>query len=62
MNGSVIPVSGISFRLPAAMMNAWTPIDEREAGREQRPELVGRRRRDPQAALDDDEVQPEDRQ
>ena len=25
MNGSVIPVSGMSFRLPAAMMNAWTP-------------------------------------
>ena len=26
MNGSVIPVSGISLRLPAAMMNAWTPM------------------------------------
>ena len=26
MNGSVMPVSGMSFRLPAAMMNAWTPM------------------------------------
>ena len=26
MNGRVIPVSGISFRFPAAMMNAWVPI------------------------------------
>ena len=26
MSGSVIPVSGISLRLPAAMMNAWTAM------------------------------------
>src|SRR6185369_15206708 len=37
------------------------PDDECETGREQRPELVGRRRRDPEPALDDDEEQPEDR-
>ena len=26
MNGSVTPVSGRTLRLPAAMMNAWTPM------------------------------------
>ena len=37
------------------------PDDEGQAGGEQRPEVVGRRGRDPQAALDDHEVEPEDR-
>ena len=26
ISGSVIPVRGMSLRLPAAMMNAWTPM------------------------------------
>ena len=43
------------------MMNAWTPDDQGQAGRQQRAEVVGRRSGDPQAPLDDDEVQPEDR-
>ena len=36
------------------------PDDQRQAGREQRPEVVGRGRRDAQAALDDDEIEAED--
>ena len=32
--------SGISLRLPAAMMNAWTPTTSAEAGGEQRAEVV----------------------
>ena len=36
--------------------------DEGEAGREDRPEVVGGRGADPQPALDDDEVQAEDRE
>ena len=61
MNGRVIPVSGISFRFPAAMMNACVADHQGEAGRQQRPELVGGGCRDPQPALDDDEEQAEDR-
>ena len=44
MNGSVIPVSGISLRLPAGDDERLRADDERQAGRQERPELVGRRR------------------
>ena len=37
------------------------PDDQRQPDREQRPEVVGRGGADPQAALDDDEVEAEDR-
>ena len=61
MNGRVIPVSGMSLRLPAAMMNAWTPTTSASpAARSARKSSRGRGR-DPQASLDDDEVEPEDR-
>ena len=62
MNGSVTPVSGRTLRLPAAMMNAWIPMTSDRPDGEQRPEVVGRRGADPQAALDDHEEQAEDGQ
>ena len=61
MNGSVMPVSGMSFRLPAAMMNAWTPTTRaRPAARSDRKSSPADGA-DPQTALDDHEIDPEDR-
>jgi hypothetical protein len=60
MNGSVTPVSGRTLRLPAAMMNAWTPMTRASPGRQDRPEVVGGSGADPQASFDHDEEQPED--
>ena len=41
------------------MMKAWTPTTSARPGREERPEIVRGRSADPQAALDDHEVEPE---
>ena len=44
------------------MMNAWMPMTSDEPDREERAEVVGGGGADPQTALDDDEVQAEDRE
>ena len=60
MNGSVMPVSGISLRLPAAMMNAWTPMTSARpaASSDRNSSCAGRG--DAQPARDQHEVQPQD--
>ena len=61
MNGRVTPVSGRTLRLPAGDDERLDADDERQADRQQRAEVIGGRGPDPQAALDDDQVEPEDR-
>ena len=62
MNGSVMPVSGISLRLPAAMMNAWTPMTSARPAASSARKSSRAAGGDPQPPLDDDEVQAEDRE
>ncbi len=62
MNGRVIPVSGMSLRLPAAMMKAWTPTTRARpvASSARKSSAADAAIRRP--ALDDHEVDPEDRE
>ena len=61
MNGRVTPVNGISLRLPAAMMNAWTPTTSVRPAASSDRKSSAADGGDPQPALDDDEVQAQDR-
>ena len=47
MNGSVMPVTGMSATTTPMLMNAWMQSQAVMPGREQRPERVGRGERDP---------------
>ena len=62
MNGRVIPVSGIELQVAARDDERLDADHQRQAGRQEGPEVVRGGRRDAQAALDDDEVEAEDRQ
>ena len=61
MNGRVTPVSGSTLSVAGRDDERLDADDQREPDREQRPEVIRRGGTDPQATLDDDQVEPQDR-
>ena len=63
MNGSVMPVTGMSATTTPMLMNAWMQSQAVMPGRQQRPERVrrGQRDADPGVGQDDEQDDHDDR-